>query len=331
MHRLHPAPKVNPLFGTTVPYAAIVSSVLGGFVDIADAIFSSVDDAYIAQLPIINDHTAQLADLTSAIDRIILQGDALVIIDNELYQPPEGLIGLDLILIGAGAGGGSGRWDLTASRWGGGGGSGGGEVHCHIPASLLPRSGGAFLPIAITIGAGGAGGVGSENPGVGGGNTTFGVWLTAGGGVGGRSGSSAIVLPSVGGAGMIPGGSGGGLLSGTTTMVAPGNSVSPYDLHGGGGGGGMGGNGSAGGSAYAQQGGQGGITPGGLPSYNGQAPSLVVATGGSGGGGAPSDAWHGGGGGYPGGGGGGGYGGVTTLSPGGPGADGICFLIERYA
>lgn len=172
--------------------AAAIGAILGGFGTVLEAIFGTVNDDYVAQLPIITDHTQQLEDLQEQFNQLILQGNAIVFVDADVYVPSPGILSIDVILIGAGAGGGSGRWDLLAdSRSGGGGGGGGGEVHVTIPANLLPTDGtGNFVGIPIGIGAGGAGGQGSASPGHGGGNTTFGTGsylIAAGGGNGGAS------------------------------------------------------------------------------------------------------------------------------------------------
>lgn len=315
--------------------AAAISAILGGFGTVLEAIFGTVDNSYIEAMPIINDHSQQLADLESAFQQLILQGNALVFTDGELYVPSEGVLSLDVILVGAGAGGGGGRGDaVPVSRAGGGGGGGGGEVHVNIPASLLPTNpDGTFQPIAIGIGAFGAGGAPATNtnaaPGHGGGNTTFGSWLTAGGGQGGTGATESTGgIGGLGGAGMIPGGEGGRGAGGGAGSpgVTGGNSTSAFDLHGGGGGGGGGGGNAVAGNGVGTAGGIGGISPGGQPGGEaGTEPSEVVATG-AGGGGGGNYTQQGGAGGYPGGGGGGG----GENARGGDGANGIAYVIERF-
>lgn len=278
-----------------------------------------------------------MTTLQTRFQQILLQGNATVLTTSQNYTPTKGILSLDVILIGGGAGGGGGRWDLVAAgRGAGGGGGGGGEVHTSIPASLLPVDGnGNFLPIPITVGAGGWGGGAGGYNGANGLNTSFGSWLMAGGGLGGlcktglSSGSGGL-----GGTGMIPGGAGGkcGANGAGDPDPAPGrggDSISAYALYGGGGGGG-GGAGFDGG--YGKPGGQGGISQGGAPGAPGQAgtsPSAIVATGGGGGGGALTGADAGGPGAFPAGGGGGGGGNATAAAHGGHGAAGIVFLIER--
>ncbi|MBF6315060.1 glycine-rich domain-containing protein [Nocardia farcinica] len=315
--------------------AAAIGAILGGFGTVLEAIFGTVDNSYIEAMPIINDHSQQLADLESAFQQLILQGNALVFTDGELYVPSEGVLSLDVILVGAGAGGGGGRGDvIPVSRAGGGGGGGGGEVHVNIPASLLPTNpDGTFQPIAIGIGAFGAGGAPATNtnaaPGHGGGNTTFGSWLTAGGGQGGTGATESTGgIGGLGGAGMIPGGAGGRGAGGGAGSpgVTGGNSTSAFDLHGGGGGGGGGGGNAVAGNGVGTAGGIGGISPGGQPGGEaGTEPSEVVATG-AGGGGGGNSTQQGGAGGYPGGGGGGG----GENARGGDGANGIAYVIERF-
>ncbi|WP_280481601.1 hypothetical protein [Nocardia cyriacigeorgica] len=320
--------------------AGAISAILGGFATVLDAIFGTVTDDYIAQMPIINDHTQQLEDLTAAIEQTILQGDAWVFLDGETWTPTEGVLFLEVILIGAGAGGGGGRGDaIPANRGGGGGGGGGGEVHYKtIPANLLPKDpSGNFLPLQIGIGTGGSGGAANNGanafPGVGGGNSTIDTAieriLTAGGGQGGTGAThgGAGGIGGQGGAGMVIGGNGGNGGGGTVDepSSAGTHSTSQYELNGGGGGGGGGGGNAIAGVGAGQPGGVGGISPGGTPGLPGEAPSSVVATGGGGGGGGHYTA-AGGAGAMPAGGGGGG----GENAPGGNGGNGICFIIERF-
>ncbi|MGW5920136.1 glycine-rich domain-containing protein [Nocardia fluminea] len=275
-----------------------------------------------------------MTQLQTRFQQILLQGNATVITANQYYTPTKGILSLDVILIGAGAGGGGGRWDLNGpDRGAGGGGGGGGEVHYNIPASLLPVDAeNNFLPIPITVGVAGVGGPPGGWHGSNGTNTTFGSWLTAGGGLGGlcQRGHSAG-SGGRGGTGMIPGGDGGKCGANGVDDPNPGpgrggNSISSHDLHGGGGGGG-GGAGYTGG--LGQSGGQGGISPGGAAGYPGQSPSAVVSTGGGGGGGAVTGADSGAPGAFPAGGGGGGGGNAVSAGSGGNGAAGIVYLIER--
>ncbi|WP_328439090.1 hypothetical protein [Nocardia puris] len=331
--------------------AAAIAAILGGFATVLDAIFGIVDNQYVSDLPIITDHTQQLADLEAAVQAAILQGDAWVFVDGEVWTPSQGVLFLEVILIAAGAGGGGGRGDaLPGQRSGGAGGGGGGEVHyLRLPASLLPKDGsGAFLPLEIGIGAGGAGGAartGSDGfGGQGGGNTTFGplgqpAWLTAGGGnggggglgggIGGGGGAGRGSHPGLGGVGMIPGGDGGAGGGGDADLAMGshgGGSYASHDLYGGGGGGGGGGGNNIGGNSVGGFGGQGGISPGGITGQPGTSPSAVVATGGGGGGGG-SAVQAGAAGGYPAGGGGGG----SENASGGAGANGIAYIIERFS
>ncbi|PKV80925.1 hypothetical protein ATK86_5362 [Nocardia fluminea] len=318
--------------------AGVAGAILNGFGSVLDAIFGTVNNNYIAEMPIINDHSQSITEMRDAIEQMVLQGLATKFETNGYYTPPEGILSVEVIIIAAGAGGGAGRWDFVpGNRGGGAGGGGGGEVHASIPESLLPRTGGAYDPITITIGAGGSGGGSSEDPGNGGGNTSFGSFLTAGGGSGGQGGRSAIqAIGGASGAGMIPGGVGGDGAAGSTGGGSPppagpaGNSVSAYDLHGGGGGGGGGGLDYAGsGFILGSVGGIGGIWPGGALGQPGTPPTDIVATGGGGGGGAINT--QGAAGAYPAGGGGGGWGAGNNSSTviGGAGGDGVLFIIER--
>lgn len=142
-----------------------------------------------------------------------------------------------LVMIFAGGGGGSTR---VASGDLGSGGGGGECVWYMFQASDLAAT------VAVTIGAGGAGGVtGGSNDGAAGGNTTFGAHLTAYGGAGGRNtgespkmprgvnalivGLSELVMSAagIGGSTGAPGGSsvyGGGGGGGASTATAGGTS-----------------------------------------------------------------------------------------------------------
>lgn len=291
------------------------------------------DIAHLTYNDVIDDHSASITALQAAFNQLILQGLAIVFTSNNTYTPSDGIVSIEVIIIGAGAGGAAGRWDLiTGNQRVGGGGGGGGEVHTVIPASLLPKTGDHFDPISITIGAGGPGGSSDAASGNGGGNTLFGSYLTAGGGQGGVSNGGGTGGGN-GGSGMIPGGDGGNAGSVNPDLsVNPtdgGVSTSAYSLNGGGGGGG-GGRGVN--STVSAHGGQGGISPGGTPGTDGTAPSSVVATGGGGGGGSASTSGNGGNGAFPAGGGGGGGGGsASPRGNGGNGGNGILFVIERMS
>lgn len=323
--------------------AGAIAGILGGFANLIDAITGTVNNSYVKQLPVITDHSHSITTLQQQFNQLILQGNAIVFTSNNSYTPSAGIKSIDVIIIGAGGGGSSGSYDaLFGNSTTGGGGGGGGETHTNVPASLLPVDGsGNFLPIQIVIGAGGAGASGDAHVGAGGGHSKFGPqvgsgatqWLLGGGGDGGAFGTPAPTAS--GGVGMIPGGSGGRGVYYSSTLLAPtagGNSTSAYDLHGGGGGGGAGGYGS---SIAPTAGGSGGISPGGAagtPGAPGSAPASIIATGAGGGGGggvSGSTPYGGGAGGFPGGGGGGSGCFTSGATIGGPGGNGICFIIER--
>ncbi|MDH6283238.1 hypothetical protein [Prescottella agglutinans] len=311
-----------------------VDGILGGFANIVSAIFGTVNNTYVSELPVITNHRNGILALQDAFNQLILQGNSIVYTSPNTYHPSPGIVSIDVILIGGGGGGGSGAWNLIpANQFGGGGGGGGGEVHTTIPASMLPKNGdGSFKGIPIQMWPGGAGANSEDAPGSGGGDCIFGendYLLKAGGGNGGSSGSTGGVS-GAGGSGMILGGWGGhGAYIDGITATGGSSSTSAYDLHGGGGGGG------GGGGAIFGTGGQGGISPGGqTQGAAGEAPSKVVATGGGGGAGAMRDTTvRGGQGAFPGGGGGGGGGGLTAprVGRGGTGGNPIMFIIERMS
>lgn len=319
--------------------AGVVGAILGGFATILDAITGTVDDAYIAGMPTINDHSQSITELREVVEQLILQGTAIRYTGNGTYTPNENVVSVDLILIGAGGGGSSGSYDaLVDGTRSGGGGGGGGETHVNVPASLLPKNvDGTYKGIQVIIGAGGAGALSDSGVGTGGGHTRFGPevgsvaqsWLLGGGGNGGAWGNSGPVAP--GGIGMIPGGAGDRGLGPAGAGVGAGHSTSAYDLHGGGGGGGRGG---AQGRGGGSPGGGGGISPGGAPGspgFPGESPSDIVATGGGGGGGGSTGSAGGGNGAFPAGGGGGSACSSSGATFGGIGGDGILYVIERMA
>lgn len=319
--------------------AGVVGAILGGFGSILDAINGIVDDAYVANMPTITDHSASITELQQAVEALILQGLAIKFTSNNTYTPNENVVSIDVILIGAGGGGSSGSHDaLVAGTRSGGGGGGGGETHVNVPASLLPTNlDGSYKGIQIIVGAGGAGALSDSGVGTGGGHTRIGPevgsgaqsWLLGGGGTGGAWGNSGPIAP--GGVGMIPGGNGGRAIGDPSHVLPPTPSTSAFDLHGGGGGGGAG---TAQGKATGSSGSGGGISPGGVianPGQPGESPSAIVATGGGGGGGGLSGSSGGGAGGYPAGGGGGSACGTGGATFGGNGANGVVYIIERMA
>jgi hypothetical protein len=327
------------LFGTFTSLGNLLGSIVSAITGAAGGL-PELQAYSEQQLATVNDHTHQITELKQAYEQLILQGQAIAYPGPDIHYPSPNITGLLIIMIGAGAGGGAGRWDAFNGGAGGGGGGGGGETHFVIPASSLTKTNGVYDGIPIGIGYPGAGGVGSTNPGTGGGNTTIGTGanqVIAGGGVGGGSGYLNTGTQNVGGrggdggVGMIPGGRGGDGSGNTLMQSQPGgDSVSPYEMAGGGGGG-AGGTGKNGGPS---RGGAGGVAPGGAatagsPGNPGSVPSTMLATGG-GGGGAGSNTATGGAGAFPGGAGAGGGANNTSAGNGGNGAAGICFVVEKF-
>lgn len=261
-----------------------------------------------------------------------------------------------------GGGGGSGRKGATTTSGGGSGGGPGGSFYFRCPASVLNTT------ESVVIGAGGSGGssqsgdLADGNPGIGGGNTSFGNWLCLGGNLGGggingtSSGGSGrgnitmlAILPSTptGGAGRVTTG-----VIGST--FGPGG-TSPQCLSASGGGGGGGGDavtervGAIGGSmlnisaSVMLAGGTAGLESTGINGGNGNVFTTGgILSGGSGGGGGggysvgalgATTGGIGGNGALPGGGGGGGGGGLSAVAnsgAGGNGANGRVVVIEYF-
>lgn len=335
--------QVNFSFGDIGIFGLLMRVFTAGFSNVLEAIFGTVDDTYVRDLPIITDHTRTLTEIREIVDQLTLHGNTKVFTSNQVWQPSEGMTSALAIPIGAGGGGGGGYGSvLPGDRRGGGGGQGGGEYHTlpEISGALLPKDGnGKFLPLNVFVGTGGQAGSSNGGSGTGGGSTWIslpsGVLITAQGGDGG---SGNAVGGFTGGGGMVPGGRGGdganrggSPTTGTTgPATAGGTSVTGYGLYGGGGGGGGGGvNIALGGELAAAAGGVGGAGLGGAVNQPGKGPSDAIPTGGGGGGGSTSTS-NPGGAGAIGGGGGGGYGGGTS-SAGGKGGNGILFIVERFS
>jgi hypothetical protein len=260
------------------------------------------------------------------------------------WTKPAGAVSVRVRCIGAGGGGGAGaRGPSGTALSGGGGGSSGGMSEMMLAASDLSST------VTVTVGTGGAGGIAQSLDGTAGANgssasssTSFGGYITAGGGNGGVGGGLATA--GTGGnstsygysAGMFPGVSGA---SGSAAGSAGASSGSGQGAAPGGGGGGVttapaataGGNGGQtwsntslayGTSGSGANGGAGGS-------------SAVKGTGGGGGGGGGNisgTGYAGGAGGNYGGGGGGGGASLngSTSGAGGKGGDGICIVTTYF-
>ena len=202
------------------------------------------------------------------------------------WTKPSGVTFVEVVVLGAGGGGGSGRKNTLSQNTCGGAGSGGGAVSRAIfKASSLGAT------ETVTVGTGGTGGAavtvnGVGNDGTDGGASSFGTWLTAGGGGKGTGGPTGDSDASGGGGGGVissaVGSTGGSPQAGTADAISGqgpsgSNSVS-FNSEVGGGSGGYSlhnDNGSDGGSSIFASGGGGGGA--GIPNTD------VVKTGGAGG------------------------------------------------
>lgn len=241
------------------------------------------------------------------------------------WTKPDGAKVVEVFAIGGGGGGGKGAAGAAGTnRAGGSGGGAGGAVIGQFDATGLDNS------VAVTVGAGGAAGTvsGAFNQGGDGGASSFGTYVSAGGGVGGPSGNFFIIGENGGAAGassLLVAAGGGGVYTGLGFQVPGGNG------HVGSGAGGAAINNTnttspalAGGNSSAGAGGAGG----GSSSAGGNGTNGSGTNGGAGGGGGGT-ASNGGNGGA---GGGGGGGGGAALSPavagnGGAGGAGIVIVI----
>src|SRR3989304_6968851 len=121
--------------------------------------------------------------------------DLQVFTSDGLWTKPSNARWVQVIAFGGGGGGGSGgRWSSAVNRFGGGGGASGNGVVAWLPASLLG------VTEAVVGGPGGPGGPPVKvnntegNPGLAGGNSTFGVWAAAKGGNNGDGGTQSAGL-----------------------------------------------------------------------------------------------------------------------------------------
>ncbi|KAF1081369.1 MAG: hypothetical protein GQF41_2175 [Candidatus Rifleibacterium amylolyticum] len=247
-------------------------------------------------------------------------------VGNHSFTPPAGVVSVDYLVV-AGGGGGGGAW------YGGGGGAGGMRTGT---MAVIPG-----IPVAITVGDGGAGSTGGGNPPVGsdGQNSSLGVIVATGGGGGGSGGAGATV-----GKNGSNGGSGGGGGGGNGTAGTGGTGIAGQGRNGGngranntanrragGGGGGAGADGAA--SPGNGDGGNGGaglqsnITGSNLwyAGGGGGAGGDILGTGGAGGGGGGSKTGNGGNGAANTGGGGGGSSGNDSYQ-GGNGGSGVVIV-----
>ncbi|WP_235171784.1 hypothetical protein [Rhodococcus erythropolis] len=321
-------------------HGGLFGGLFNGFPNLLAGIGGTVNNSYIAQMPIISNHEARLTATEEAVRQSILQGEAVTFSASGWWKPPRDLIYAELIGIAGGGGGAAGTWNAIAGAQRGGDGGGGGGLKnldgiTRLYAKFLPKTGDDYDWIYVSVYAAGPGGVGSGSPGGAGGNIIFGSNLatplvTFEGGWGAATGDTVPSTSGQGGSGMVPGGH-GGFGAQTPRSGAGGTngqpSISPYSFLGGGPGG------AGGGCANfpsAGTGGSGVATTGGGPGQPGISPHPAIAAGGSGAGGARNANEPGGAGGFPGGGGAGGFGGglLDGASNGGKGGEPKLFVLE---
>ncbi|MFY7341880.1 hypothetical protein, partial [Enterobacter cloacae complex sp. IR5422] len=112
-----------------------------------------------------------------------LLGAPLIFTSSGSYTPSAGAKAIIAQVVGGGGGGGGTPATSSTQNSVGGGGGGGAIAVSYIPVSSLT------LPVSIAVGTAGSGVVGAA--GVKGGDTSFGSYLTAGGGSGGLLGTAA--------------------------------------------------------------------------------------------------------------------------------------------
>jgi len=292
--------------------------------------------------------------VTAVAPGAILGDDVQEFTSSGTWTKPAWAKTIEVICIGGGGGGGSGPRSANTNNSSGGAGGASSPINRMLfQASQLTDT------VTVTIGSGGSGGTAittdSTNgvTGTTGGNTTFGAYLRANGGIGGNQGRSGANAspPAAGtpglGIGGVTGMSGGAGTSGAagSRPSAPTGGFAPPCGGGGGGGvitsGSTSGAGAIGGpdtiftAGYNVATDAGFGTAGAANGGNGGNGSLIVGfIGGGGGGGGGSFAGTGGNGGNGGGyGSGGGGGGASTngnnSGAGGNGVDGYCLVISR--
>jgi fibronectin type 3 domain-containing protein len=351
-----------PTGGTIVGYR-LYKSVDGGdftlLVDQAGLTYTDTDtpDGHTYTYYVIGYDTNGFDSPDSNLVTINIGAAIEVITESRTWTKPEGLIEVEIMVVGGGGGGASGGGRLAFIPRSGGGGEGGGISFATFAAGDLTDT------VVVTIGAGGEGGAATTGQqfgttGSNGGATSFGAYLTAGGGDAGQGDADG---GAGGGAGTTEGGGNGGdgaaTGGGATTSAGADTALSGS---GGGGGGATqtekpgreGGTVANGGSPLV--GGIAGVavpddtTPGAIAIGEDGGPGTdnldYTSAGSGGGGGARAIASNGEGfggaggeGGFPGGGGGGGGIGLGDSSPeshggaGGRGGNGVVVLRYTYA
>lgn len=276
-------------------------------------------------------HAHAISDVAGLADALAASRPALIerFETSGTWQKRDGLVAAYVVAIGGGGGGGSGVsiTDNSTYQYGGGGGGGGGYTAVMLQAAMLNAT------EAVQIGAGGIGAAptgASGQPGGGGGATSFGDRIRAGGGSGGSAGvvnGGTGIVAVLGGGGTFGGGAGGGVGSGSSGFFIPGGSPNG---HGAGGGGPGGSRGDASGGLGGICAAHGGTSPTAAAGLT--VPSWRHGGGGGAGGGASQPGFAGGG---PGGGGGGGGAGAPGVNNnqgarGGDGARGALFILNLF-
>ena len=132
------------------------------------------------------------------------------IVTSQLYEWPDDVAEIDVIIVGGGGGGGAGSSVPAGYCSAGSGGGGGGSARSRYKKGDIP------LSVQVEVGAGGKGGIANGAQPTSGGNTKFGSLMLAGGGSRAANGiafqqTGASMLIGNGGGGQ---GSGGNLFSG---------------------------------------------------------------------------------------------------------------------
>lgn len=200
--------------------------------------------------------------------------DVQIFTANGTWTKPTGSpLWTEVIVVGSGGGGGSGERATTATTRVGGGGGGAGAV---VLGSFRTSDLGATE--TVTVGVGGTGGAAQTvndtagNAGTNGAVSSFGTWLTAGGGGFGAGGTGSASVSGGGGGGSI--GNASGATGGSPSVTADTNGI-----------GGQGTSGTTNAGDNAEYGGASGGNGGAGTATGGAGGSAIFSAGGGGGGG----------------------------------------------
>ena len=185
---------IRPLFMRGVSLTASAALTLTGLVAVAVATAAS------AEAGAVTAHFCPKAPGVTVVGTDATTGYPIcqqLFNESGTFTVPFDVSAVDVVLAGGGGGGGGGGTDAFGAVLAGGGGAGG-SVALYKDLAVTPGT-----PVAVTVGAGGANGVGGSatdittwtgTNGSAGGDSAFGAWSTPGGGGGTAAGSDGSVI-----------------------------------------------------------------------------------------------------------------------------------------